>query len=69
MTSQRELTIAIIILAGAIIFNGLCQHYEPSNADINGPYARFDKLLGQHQQKNSSGHWDNLGDMADGIPD
>ena len=68
MSAHRGIIIAILVLALAVIFNGLCQRYEPTNAGKNGLCARFDKFLGQHQQKEASGRWENLAAMADGIP-
>ena len=68
MILYRGLIIAIYILAFAVIFNGLCHRYEPTNAGKNGLCARFDKLSGQHQQKDASGNWLNIAAMADGIP-
>ena len=67
MSSQRGIIFAIYILALTILFNGLCQRYEPTNAGKNGLCARFDKLLGQHQQL-QDGQWENLIAMSDGIP-
>jgi len=68
MTIQKGLIIAICVLALAVIFNGLCQRYEPTNAGKNGLCARFDRLTGEHQQKDASSKWLNLAAMADGIP-
>ena len=68
MLPQKGLITAIYVLALAIILNGLCQRYEPTNAGKNGLCARFDKFLGQHQQKEASGRWENLAAMADGVP-
>ncbi len=67
MLLQRELIISVCVLVCAVIFNGLCQRYEPTNAGKNGLCSRFDKLLGEHQQKMAGGQWQNVAAMTDGV--
>ena len=68
MTIQKGLIVAICVLALAIIFNGLCQRYEPTNAGKNGLCARFDRLTGEHQQRGADRRWLNVAAMDDGVP-
>ncbi len=63
-----KIVFALYIVAMAIVFNGLCQRYEPTNSGQNGLCARFDRLTGEHEQRSLERKWEKVLMISDGVP-